>query len=143
MRVEFTKQTKDRVWSRCKIETVPCCEGIVCDQCGRFYRYDLGRPCKCGGKLVRCAKALVGRQFTFDHRNPDYFGKSNALENCWVLGWCCDDPKTSSDQTEIGKSRRLQGGKRKARFPFRGWRTMSGKRVWRNREGRPHAKQEA
>ncbi len=60
------------------------------------------------GKCEGCGAPLVAQRFTYDHRDPDYFSKNNSLENCQVLGWCCDKPKTAKDQADIGRSRRIR-----------------------------------
>ncbi len=60
------------------------------------------------GTCEGCGAPLIVGRFTYDHRDPDYFSSDNSLENCQVLGWCCDKPKTAKDQADIGKSRRIQ-----------------------------------
>jgi hypothetical protein len=113
-RKEFSEKTKRLAWERCHVDGVPSCEGTV------------------NGK--RCGLPLRPGRFTFDHDNPDYFSKDNSLENCKVLGYCCDKPKTAQDQKQIAKVRRLQrreAGMRPKGKGFRGWRTFSGEVRWK------------
>lgn len=63
---------------------------------------------RAAGKCELCGAPLIVGRFTYDHRDPDYFSKDNSLENCQVIGWCCDKPKTAKDQGDIAKSRRVQ-----------------------------------
>lgn len=106
-RKEFSDKTKTAAFERSKIDGVPCCE--------------------------KCKAPLQAGRFTYDHIDPDYFSKDNSLENCQVLGWCCDKPKTAKDQGDIAKTRRIikrRAGIKK-RSSFRGWRTFSGEIRWR------------
>lgn len=63
---------------------------------------------RAAGHCESCRAPLIVGRFTYDHRDPDYFSKNNSLENCQVIGWCCDKPKTAKDQGDIAKSRRVQ-----------------------------------
>lgn len=84
VRHEFTRKTKAKAYVRCG----GFCEGVKED------------GSRCGLKLQ------VGR-ITYDHRIPDWLGGDNSLENCQVLGWCCDKPKTKEDQGRIAKTKRI------------------------------------
>lgn len=116
-RREFTRKTKREAWERCKVDGVPCCEGVRPDG-------------------VRCGLPLQRGRFTYDHRNPEYFSKDNSLENCQILGFCCDKPKTKTDQRTIAKSRRIQdrgkGIKRMPRVPMPGSRASGWKKTFGN-----------
>jgi hypothetical protein len=107
-RREFTTKTKRIAYERCHINGVPCCE-------------------KCKAPLQ------IGR-FTYDHIDPDYFSKDNSLENCQVIGWCCDKPKTAKDQKDIAKVKRIRDrftGIKKPKVGFRGSRKFNGEVTWR------------
>lgn len=119
-RREFDTKTKRTAWDRCHINGVPCCEGIL--------------PAGHERAGQRCCGPLTPGRFTYDHVDPDYFSKDNSLENCQVLGWCCDRPKTAKDQGDIAKTKRIKDreiGIKKKRSGFRGWRKMNGEIVWR------------
>lgn len=114
MRHEFTRKTKVAAYERCKINGIACCEGVL-------------------PSGERCGLPLQVGRFTYDHRDPDFFSSDNSLENCQVLGWCCDRPKTAKDQGDIAKVKRVRD-KHIGAFPkhrgFRGWRRFNGERVW-------------
>ena len=55
----------------------------------------------------RCGLPLQPGRMTYDHINPDWMGGEPTLENCQLLGWCCDKPKTAGDQKVIAKVKRV------------------------------------
>lgn len=141
MRANFTRKIKAAAYDRCKIDGVACCEGLKCDTCGEDHSKIgvVGAACdRCrSGRLARCGLPLHPTRFTYDHTDPDYFSKDNSLENCKVLGWCCDRPKTKKDKRDIAKSKRVRDTfikAKSARRPFRGWRNFSGQIVWRDKQ---------
>ena len=89
-----------------------------------------------GGFCEGCGLPLQRGRMTFDHRIPDWIGGPNSLENCQVLGWCCDKPKTAKDQGTIAKVKRIrrrENGIQKPRSITR-WRNMRGQPVIAPRE---------
>lgn len=84
MRHEFSAKTKVQAFKRCG----GFCEGIVAGQ--------------------RCGVRLATGKFRYDHRIPDWMGGDNSLENCQVLGLCCDSIKTPQDQRDIAKTKRRE-----------------------------------
>ena len=75
---------------------------------------------RCGGhcEVPWCNVKLHPGRFTYDHRNPDYFGGDPTLENCQVICRDCDRKKTGRDSSDIAKSRRIikrEAGIRKRR----------------------------
>lgn len=84
MRQEFPLRVKREAFDRCKGK----CEGVVT-----------------GGH--RCGLPLQKGKITYDHVVPDWMGGEPTLENCQVLGWCCDKPKTAKDQRDIAKTKRI------------------------------------
>lgn len=118
-RREFPQAVKDAAWKRCG----GLCEGV------------LENGSRCGLIVVR------GTGTRFDHIIPDWMGGDNTLENCQVLGLCCDKPKTARDQKNIAKAKRIIK-KREGRMRpkkqikskgFGGWRTFSGKLITKRR----------
>lgn len=108
MRREFSAKTKVLAFQR----SGGRCEGILAN----------GK--RCGLKLQTC-------RITFDHRIPDQLGGEPTLQNCQVLGWCCDRPKTKTDQGNIAKAKRRERkhvGIRKPRSITR-WRKFNGDAV--------------
>lgn len=83
-RNEFTQATKDAALKR----SGGCCEGQLPD-----------------GSL--CRLPLQRGRITYDHIIPDFISNDNSLENCQVLGWCCDKIKTPRDQADIAKVKRV------------------------------------
>jgi 5-methylcytosine-specific restriction protein A len=73
------------------------------------------------GRCEGCGVRLTVGRFTYDHRIPDQLGGEPTLENCQVLGWCCDRPKTAKDQAVIAKAKRVEarhlGARPKSAFP--------------------------
>jgi 5-methylcytosine-specific restriction protein A len=63
---------------------------------------------RCGGRCEGCGSSLQPGRFTYDHRIADWLGGDNSLENCNVLGFCCDKPKTANDQGVIAKVKRIR-----------------------------------
>lgn len=93
---------------------------------------------RCDGRceVQWCNTKLHPGRFTYDHRNPDYFGGEPTLDNCQVICRECDREKTGKDAGAIAKSRRIvkrAAGIRKART-IRKWRRFSGKPVFAPRE---------
>lgn len=85
MRQEFSAKTKDQAYER---------SGGLCE-----------------GELesgMRCGLPLQAGRITYDHRIPDWMGGEPTLENCQVLGWCCDKPKTAKDHGDIAKTKRVR-----------------------------------
>lgn len=84
-----------------------------------------------------CNAKLQPGRFTYDHRNPDYFGGEPTLENCQVICRECDGTKTyKRDIPTIAKSRRIrkrEAGVRKPRTITR-WRNMRGEIVTASKE---------
>jgi 5-methylcytosine-specific restriction protein A len=77
-REEFPKRVKLQAWQRCK------------------------------GRCEGCGAILRPGHFTYDHRIPTAFGGPPTLDNCQVLGDCCNDPKTyQQDLPAIAKSTRI------------------------------------
>lgn len=100
MRQEFSAKTKDQAFER---------SGGFCEGCGL---------------------PLQPGRITYDHRIPDWMGGEPTLENCQVLGWCCDKPKTAKDQGDIAKVKRIRRRDNGIRRP----RTIT---RWRNFRGEP------
>lgn len=111
-RTEFSKKTKAEAFVRCR----GFCEGTRD-----------GKPC--GIKLT------TGK-FRYDHRNPDWMGGDNSLENCQVLGMCCDDVKTPQDQKAIAKVKRIRQKHQGIKSPrtITRWRRFDGTVVVKKRE---------
>ena len=108
MRKEFPAKVKLAAWMRCN----GCCEA---DGCG--------------------AKLSVGK-FTYDHRVPDQLGGEPTLDNCQVICWACDKPKTARDVGDIARAKRRQMkhlGIKKPRTMTR-WRRFGGEIVYAGRE---------
>lgn len=84
MRQEFSSKTKDQAFER----SGGFCEGTKEDG-------------------SRCGLPLQPGRIRYDHRIPDWLGGEPTLENCQVLGWCCDKPKTANDQATIAKTKRV------------------------------------
>src|SRR6266702_2903557 len=61
-----------------------------------------------GGRCEGCGLKLQVGRFVYDHRDPDWMGGDNDLDNCQILGWCCDKPKTAKDQGDIAKIKRVR-----------------------------------
>lgn len=86
---------------------------------------------RCNGKCEGCGAPLQKGRFTYDHRIPDALGGEPTLDNCQVLGWCCDKPKTAGDQTVIAKVKRIRRRERGVKKPrsITRWRKMNGEPV--------------
>jgi 5-methylcytosine-specific restriction protein A len=63
---------------------------------------------RANGRCEGCGVRLTVGRFIYDHRIPDQIGGEPTLENCQVLGWCCDKPKTAKDQGVIAKVKRIE-----------------------------------
>jgi len=85
MRREFPAKVKAKAFARCG----GFCEGTHPDG-------------------SRCGLKLQTGRFRYDHRIPDWMGGEPMLDNCQVLGWCCDRPKTAKDQGDIAKVKRVR-----------------------------------
>jgi len=85
---------------------------------------------RCEGKVpglfgeVRCSAPIDIGRFVYEHLDPDYFSKNNQLENCAVYCLDCAKRKTRKDHADIGKSKRIQDKRIKARKPR--WRPIPG-----------------
>jgi 5-methylcytosine-specific restriction protein A len=89
-----------------------------------------------GGHCEKCTAPLCPGKFRHDHRIPDWMGGEPTLENCWLLCDACDRTKTSQDQRNIAKSRRIRkrhAGIRRDRS-IRGWRNYAGEPVSKPRQ---------
>lgn len=91
---------------------------------------------RCKGRCEECGSLLRPGRFTYDHRNPDFMGGAPTLDNCQVLCWGCDKPKTAKDQGHIAKAKRRmarEAGVRKPRS-IRTWKKFDGTGVYAPRE---------
>jgi 5-methylcytosine-specific restriction enzyme A len=55
-----------------------------------------------------CGARLTTGKFTYDHRIPDQLDGEPTLENCQVICWACDKPKTRKDAGDIAKAKRRE-----------------------------------
>lgn len=63
---------------------------------------------RCKGNCEKCQVRLSVGKYRYDHIVPDWMGGDNSLENCQVICLSCDKPKTSKDQTDIAKTKRIR-----------------------------------
>lgn len=84
------------------------------------------------GRCQSCTALLYVGKYTYDHITPDWMGGQPTLENCQVICSACDRTKTTRDQHNIAKSKRVirrHAGVKKPRT-IRAWRKFSGEAVY-------------